>query len=106
MPIRATVGRLVLIALRNVEAQARLEAKMGARTNLSIKWLNWLLDEKGLAGTKTTWPPVGQEELYEEIVRLRDEEHLTFDAIAERIGRERSSVSQGYERLKEWLRTI
>ena len=103
MPIRATVGRLVLIALRNLEAQARLEEREGRRSNLALETLNWLLEEKKLAGTKTTWPPVGQEEFYDELLRLRDVEGLTFEAIGQRLGRERSTVSQGYERLKAWL---
>ncbi len=106
MPIRPTVGRLVLIAMRHLEAEARHEAMTGKRTDLGLKWLQWLLDDKHLAGTKTTWPMLGQEELYEQLVELRDVKGLSFGTIGEILGRDRSTLGKMYRSFKEWIETL
>lgn len=108
MPAHSMVGRYVLIALRNLEAEARLEGQRGqCSPDLSMKWLDWLLNEchgsHGYAGLKVTWPPSGQERRDEAIIQLRDVDHLPFHVIATALGLERSMVIKAYHALKQRL---
>jgi len=106
MPAWSKVGRLVLIALRNVEDQARREEREGKRSDVALSWLNWLLKEKELAGTETRWPPVGETEAHEELLKLRDHDHLSWESIGQALNRDPRDVRRSHVRLKEWLRSL
>jgi hypothetical protein len=106
MPAWAKVGRLVLIALRNVEQQSRLEERQGKRSDVAMQWLNWLLKEKALAGTKTLWPQPGEAEGHDELIRLRDQDHLTWETIGVIQGRDGRDVRRTYTKLKDWFHSL
>lgn len=106
MPAWAKVGRLVLIALRNVEQQARLEEREGRQSDVAMQWLNWLLKTKGLAGTQPLWPQPGEAEAHDQLLKLRDQDCLTFETIGTIQGREGRDVRRSYTRLKEWIRAL
>lgn len=106
MPAWAKTGRLVLIALRNVEQQARLAEREGRTSDVAMDWLNWLLNTKGLAGTETKWPQPGEAEAHDQLLKLRDQDHLTWETIGLTLGRDSRDVRRTYTRLKDWLHSL
>lgn len=106
MPAWAKVGRLVLIALRNVEQQSRLAEREGRTSDVAMENLNWLLKTKNLAGTKTLWPQLGEAEGHDELLRLRDQDRLTWDTIGLVLKRDPRDARRTYSRLKDWLHNL
>ena len=106
MPPRPMVARYVLVALRNLEAKARLEAQRGQHSDLAMEHLDWLLNEAGghgLATLRLTWPDKDLERRDDAIIRLRDVDSMPFQAIATTLGLERSATIKAYYSVKEKL---
>ena len=107
MPPRPMVARYVLVALRNLEARARLEGQRGQHSpDLAMEHLDWLLTEAGghgLATLRLTWPDKDLERRDDAIIRLRDVDSMPFQAIATTLGLERSATIKAYYSVKEKL---